>query len=107
MRTIFRTTILRRALFSAACLVLPIGATLAAPPMLQADGSVHVGETDYAMPGSFSPEARKAFSDYFTRGAFLSQLDRQACLVVPPPARRECDSHDLHQSQERTHGNSS
>src|ERR1700760_4973566 len=49
-----------------------------------------VGETDYAMPGSFSPEARKAFSDYFTRGAFLSQLDRQACLVVPPPARREC-----------------
>src|ERR1700722_20174422 len=68
MTTIDRTTTIKRALFGAACLILSIGTTLAAPPMLQADGSVHFAETDYAMPGSFSPEARKAFRDYFARG---------------------------------------
>jgi epsilon-lactone hydrolase len=73
-----RTMRMRRALFHAVCLTLPIGTALAAPPMLQADGSVHVGETDYGMPGSFSPEARKAFLDYYARGgdpAFTGDID--------------------------------
>jgi monoterpene epsilon-lactone hydrolase len=43
-------------------------AAQAAPPMLQADGSVHMPETDYPMPGSFTPAARKAFTEYFARG---------------------------------------
>jgi epsilon-lactone hydrolase len=43
-------------------------AAYAAPPMLQPDGSVHMPETDYPMPASFTPEARKAFTDYFARG---------------------------------------
>ncbi|MDB5423380.1 MAG: hypothetical protein JWQ29_796 [Phenylobacterium sp.] len=39
-----------------------------APPMLQADGSVKMPEVTYPMPGSFTPEARKAFTDYVARG---------------------------------------
>lgn len=39
-----------------------------ARPTLQADGSVQVPARVVPMPGSFSPEARKAFLDYFARG---------------------------------------
>lgn len=39
-----------------------------ARPTLQADGSVLVPQHSVAMPGSFSPEARQAFLDYFARG---------------------------------------
>src|ERR1700734_1353337 len=51
-----------------ASLVLLSGLSHSAPPLLQADGSVHMPESDYPMPASFSPEARKAFLDYFSRG---------------------------------------
>lgn len=37
-------------------------------PTLTADGNVSVPAHSVAMPGSFSPEARKAFTDYFARG---------------------------------------
>jgi len=43
----------------------------ASPPMvpvLQEDGSVLVPQQSVAMPGSFSPEARQAFLDYYQRG---------------------------------------
>jgi monoterpene epsilon-lactone hydrolase len=55
---------------TAACSLAALiaSAAQAAPPMLQADGSVHMPETDYPMPGSFTPEARKAFLDYFAHG---------------------------------------
>jgi epsilon-lactone hydrolase len=51
-----------------AWLAVAAGAAQSAPPVLQADGSVNMPETSYPMPGSFSPEARKAFLDYFARG---------------------------------------
>lgn len=38
------------------------------PPLIQKDGSVRVTEQVYAMPDSFSPEAREAFTSYFARG---------------------------------------
>ena len=38
------------------------------PPMVQEDGSILVQEQRYAMPGSFSDEARQAFTGYFARG---------------------------------------
>jgi acetyl esterase/lipase len=53
---------------ASASLALLCGVARSAPPMLQADGTVHMPESDYPMPASFSPEARKAFLDYFTRG---------------------------------------
>lgn len=37
-------------------------------PTLVADGSVRVPAHSVAMPSSFSPEARKAFRDYFAKG---------------------------------------
>src|SRR3546814_18620242 len=37
-------------------------------PTLQADGSVRLPARPIEMPGSFSPEARKAFLDYYARG---------------------------------------
>src|SRR3546814_11788338 len=37
-------------------------------PTLQADGSVRLPARTIEMPGSFSPEARKAFLDYYARG---------------------------------------
>jgi monoterpene epsilon-lactone hydrolase len=37
-------------------------------PTILADGSVRVPEHTVTMPGSFSPQARKAFTDYFERG---------------------------------------
>jgi monoterpene epsilon-lactone hydrolase len=53
---------------ASASLALICGFARSAPPMLQADGTVHMPESDYPMPASFSPEARKAFLEYFTRG---------------------------------------
>lgn len=44
------------------------GPEAAGRPTLQADGSVRVPEHVVQMPGSFSPEARKAFLDYYARG---------------------------------------
>ncbi|MEA3300900.1 MAG: alpha/beta hydrolase fold domain-containing protein [Pseudomonadota bacterium] len=38
------------------------------PPMIDRDGAVRVAAQVYAMPSSFSDEARKAFTDYFARG---------------------------------------
>lgn len=40
----------------------------AARPTLQADGSIQLPARVVPMPGSFSPEARKAFLDYHARG---------------------------------------
>jgi acetyl esterase/lipase len=38
------------------------------PPLVQSDGSLRVAARTYAIPDSFSPEARQAFVDYFARG---------------------------------------
>lgn len=38
------------------------------PPMIDKEGAVHVTAQVYAMPSSFSDEARKSFTDYFARG---------------------------------------
>jgi monoterpene epsilon-lactone hydrolase len=52
----------------AAAVSLTSAAVVAAPPLLQPDGSVLMSEAQYPMPASFSPAARKAFLDYFARG---------------------------------------